>query len=137
MSQWRHFEDFTKGGSEIIKGYFADGSGSVLKVYFASEDGNMSDYVSAPLVPNFKQEKLRDFISNNVAGYEWALVPSCTPPAESSAPTTEGCGSYSFSYRMYSYNMDRLQYPLSYWRFGLTFMSSLADGYYRVVRFDN
>lgn len=137
MSQWRHFEDFTKGGSEVIKGYFADGSGSVLKVYFASEDGNMSDYVSAPLVPNFKKEKLRDFISNNVAGYEWALVPSCTPPAESSAPETEGCGSHDIGYRMYNYDMNRLQYPLSYWRFGLTFMSSLADGYYRVVRFDN
>lgn len=136
-SQWRWIESLCRNDSELINGYSADASGNDMKVYFASEDGNTTDYVSAPKILGFRAEKVRDFISNSVPGYEWALVPTCTPPASSAAPASEYLGDErgNYVYRQYSLHMDALKYPHIFGILGCTWMPQVDSTSYRVMRF--
>lgn len=135
-SQWRYIENYGRNDDEIVKGYDADATGDDLKVYYASEDGNTSVYTSAPKFTDWVNRKVRDFISNNTPGYEWALVPTCTPPASSAAPEEEvlGDSTGSYDYRHYNYNMSNLKYLNMYRRFSYMWLT-FANGGYRVMRF--
>jgi hypothetical protein len=135
-SQWRYIENYGRNDDEIVKGYDADATGNDLKVYYASEDGNTSVYTSAPKFTDWENRKVRDFISNNTPGYEWALVPTCTPPASSAAPEEEvlGDSTGSYDYRHYNYNMANLKYLNMYRRFSYMWLT-FASGGYRVMRF--
>ncbi len=136
-SQWRWIESLCRNDSELVNGYEVDDSGRDAKVYFAAEDGNRTDYVSAPKILSFRAERVRDFISNSVPGYEWALVPTCTPPASSAAPSSEYLGDErgNYIYRQYSQYMNALKYPHIFGILGWTWMPQVDSASYRVMRF--